>query len=66
MWKENKTIHITVKVIPNPIKIKTRSSSKSPIQMMKILRAGIKFENGIGKGSDKKPADTTIDRPQMI
>ncbi len=51
-------------LLPHITRIK--SSSKSPTQIKNILRAGIKFENGIGRGRDKKPAVMIIDMPQMI
>jgi hypothetical protein len=40
------------------------SSSNKPTHMRKMLRAGMRFERGIGKGRDRKAAEITIANPQ--
>ena len=42
------------------------SSSKRPRQIKKMLRAGMRFEKGIGRGSDKKADDRTIANPHKM
>ncbi len=53
-----------VSVIPCPIRMRTTSSSSNPTQMRKILSAGMRFERGIGNGSERKAAEITIANPQ--
>jgi len=53
-------------VIPSPVMTNKISSSMSPRQIRKMLRAGIKLENGIGKGKDKNAAEIIIERPHKI
>jgi hypothetical protein len=64
-WKEKNPIQMTAIVIPSPIISKKRSSSRSPIQMRAMLKAGTKLESGIGSGKERKAADKTIASPQM-
>ena len=42
------------------------SSSRSPTQMKKMLRAGMKLEKGMGSGSERKAEERTIERPQNM
>ena len=50
----------------NPIIRRKMSSSSRPRHIKAILKAGTKFENGMGRGSDKKAEEITIASPQII
>jgi hypothetical protein len=59
-------IHIMETVMVCPHNIRTRSSSSNPTQIKKILRAGMRFEKGMGRGSERIAEERIIDNPQMM
>ena len=57
IWKETILIQRTAKEIMIPIRVRRTSLSKRPMAIRKMLKAGIKFEKGMGRGSERMVAE---------